>query len=230
MGIAVLTTDTTHHTYWAWKLAEERLLDAVVIETKPPHPPFDTYHPFEAERDAYEREELLADCPAAIDGFAETLRVTTVNEPTVLARIRELRSDLIVAFGTGIIRSPLIAAVDAPLMNLHGGDPEEYRGLDCHLWAIYHGDFDALVTTLHQVDEDLDTGAIVGRRSIVLPKVLHRLRAANTQLCVALTLDALRSLQAGTLGLAPQRQRGRYYSFMPAVLKDVCLHRWEARP
>ena len=43
-------------------------------------------------------------------------------------------------------------------INLHGGDPEKYRGLDSHLWSIYHEDWASLVSTLHVVSKDLDAG------------------------------------------------------------------------
>jgi hypothetical protein len=81
------------------------------------------------------------------------------------------------------------------------------------------------VTTLHAVDAELDTGAIVARGAIPLPDELFQLRAANTEICVALTLALAQEDPIAT----PQRERGRYYSFMPSVLKDVCLRRWSAR-
>jgi hypothetical protein len=225
MRIAALTTDTPHHTYWAWRLAEAGLLGGVVLERKQLAAPFPTHHPFEDERDDYERETLLRDCPAAIDQMAPTLAADTVNEPDVARWLDRLAPDLLVSFGTGLIAQPLVAAWRGRLLNLHGGDPEEYRGLDTHLWAVYHGDFDGIVTTLHAVDEALDTGAIVERAPVPLPDELHQLRAANTAVCVELTLRA-----AGDRSTAiPQRGRGRYYSFMPAVLKDVCLRRWSRR-
>src|SRR3954451_18494031 len=78
--VAVLTTDTTHHTYFVWQLAERGLLDSVVLETRSLSAPFETHHPFEEERDAYERETLLAGAPAGIDGYAQTASVESVDD------------------------------------------------------------------------------------------------------------------------------------------------------
>jgi methionyl-tRNA formyltransferase len=221
--IDVLTTKTPHHAYFVRRLAAEGVLGQVWLEHGSAVAPFPTAHAFEEERDAYERAVLLG----GDDGVIEGRSVESVNDPAVAAG---LDGDLVVSFGTGLIRPPLIEAV-APgrLLNLHGGNPEEYRGLDTHLWAIYHRDFANLVTTLHEVDPGLDTGAIVGQAEIPLARVgaLHELRASNTELCVALVLGAARTLAAeGELLRRAQVRRGRYYSFMPAVLKEICVARF----
>ena len=229
MRVAVLTTETPHHTYYVWRLAERGLLAGVVLETRGYDPGFDTHHPFEEERDAYEREVLLEGAPAAIGGFAETHVAESVNDAGALAAVRGMEPDVIVSFGTGLIRREFIEAAPGTLLNLHGGDPEEYRGLDTHLWAIYHRDFAGLVTALHEVDVEIDTGAIAGRAPIDVERGsgIHQLRAANTKTCVDLTVAAARAKEeVGRVPVAPQRTRGRYYSAMPAVLKELCVRRF----
>lgn len=215
-----MTTDTTHHTWWVWKLAEAGVLDAVVLEERILHPPFDTHHPFEDDRDEYERDVLLQGCPGAIDGFAPTARVETANDQSAVRALGAC--DLVVVFGTGLIAGSTIDLLDGRLLNLHGGDPERYRGLDNHLWSVYHRDFDALVTTLHVVTPRLDTGAIVSAAPIPLSRGsrLHEVRARNTEVCLDLTLAAV---DAPDGPRTPQRSAGRYYSFMPSVLKNICV-------
>jgi methionyl-tRNA formyltransferase len=230
MRAALLTTDTTHHAYWAWRLREQIDIAAIVIEPDRVSPPFETAHRYEEERDRYEREVLLADVGEGLRELAPAHDVADVNDAEALDVLARAEPDLVVSFGTGLLGPELIASVGAPLLNLHGGNPEEYRGLDTHLWAIYHGDFDNLVTTLHVVDAELDTGAIVGQAQLRFEPGagLHRLRAVNTEACVDLTLSAALALER--LGRVPERaqlRRGRYYSFMPAVLKQRCVERFE---
>ena len=56
---------------------------------------------------------------------------------------------------------------------------------------------------------------------------LHELRQVNTEICVRLTLDALAGfVRVGRFVGQAQRRLGRYYSFMPAVLKDLCVERF----
>lgn len=218
MNVALLTTDTTHHTYFAWKLAERFPLSAVVVEQRVARPPFETHHPFEDERDAYERDGLLAGFDGGLEAIAAVQSVESVNDA-------DIDADVALVFGTGRLLPETIAAAPSCL-NLHGGNPEEYRGLDTHLWAIYHGDFSGLVTALHVVEPALDTGDIVEVAPIPLSHAmpLYELRGRNTQVCVELAVRALEQLDAsGTVPRRPQSRVGRYYSFMPAVLKDRCV-------
>ncbi|WP_377806343.1 hypothetical protein ABNQ38_06625 (plasmid) [Azospirillum sp. A29] len=88
---------------------------------------------------------------------------------------------------------PLLSLCPGAFLNLHGGDPEDCRGFDTHLWAIYHGDFAALATTLHHVSPDLDAGDIVATLPLPLHRGmgLHQLRRSNTEICVRLVQEAL---------------------------------------
>jgi methionyl-tRNA formyltransferase len=230
MKIAILTTDTTHHRYFVWRLAERHVLRAVFVETSHIDPTFETAHPFESLRDEYEREVLLAGRASPFRDFAETHEFPSLNAANCVSRLASLTPDVAVVFGTGKLLAPVMNSVSQACLNLHGGNPEEYRGLDSHLWAIYHRDWDNLVTTLHHVDADLDTGDIISQTGLILqPNMqLHQFRAINTQACVDLVVAALDSLQ-NTRFLSRRRQlkRGRYYSFMPQVLKARCVRNFD---
>ena len=138
--------------------------------------------------------------------------------------------EAVVLFGTGIVREPLILRFGDRLFNLHGGDPERYRGLDTHLWAIYHSDFEALVTCLHRVASQLDTGDIVQEGALALRSgmELHELRAENTRVCVNLVGALLATMEKGLeVATRSQKQKGRYYSAMPVEMKQLCLKRFQ---
>ncbi len=226
MRATVLTTDTPHHRSFAFALAEHGRLERVIVETAHAKPPFETFHPYETERDAYERETL----PGATVAFSELGDVEVVDRvDDALPLLTAARPDVIVVFGTGKLSAKTIDAAGLACLNLHGGNPEQYRGLDTHLWSVYHRDFAGLVTALHHVDVELDTGDLValGPVPIVRGMHLHELRAANTRVCTELTLAALDAFDDGSIVRTPQRERGRYYSFVPSVLKDRCVREFE---
>nr|WP_275406870.1 formyltransferase family protein [Desulfovibrio sp. JC010] len=152
-----------------------------------------------------------------------------INEPGVLEAMGRHNIDTVIVFGTSFIKGELLSRYKGSMINLHGGDTELYRGLDTHLWAIYHNDFDSVVTTLHLVDENLDTGHIIAKGQINLSNVntLAELRAENTLLCVELTVSAIAHFEKlGRFVTSKQRSLGRYYSFMPKDLKDVCVRKY----
>ncbi len=229
MRLAVLTTETPHHTWFVMRLAERLPIARVVVEEHAPPAPFPTFHPFEARRDEHERAAFFAGREARISDFAPVTACASVNASEIVADLAKLGPDLTVVFGTGLLRRALLEGTPGVLLNLHGGNPEEYRGLDSQLWAVYHGDFPALVTTLHFVDPELDTGDIAFQAAVPLhPGMeLHELRAANTGVCVDLALAAASEFaRSGNVPRRPQARKGRYYSHMPAVLKDLCVRRF----
>ena len=230
MNVVLCTTDTTHHTYFAWKLRERFPLRAIVLETKQKVPPFETFHPFEELRDRYEQDILLKDCNLKLKDLAELRSVDSINSEEGITTLQALKPDVMILFGTGKLLAQAIELASIVCINLHGGNPEHYRGLDTHLWAIYHRDFKNLITTLHRVDSRLDTGDIIFQSELKLSSdsKLHQLRSINTEVCVTLSTLALSSLESiGSLPSRKQVAMGRYYSWMPSTLKADCLNKFE---
>ena len=227
MKLAIFTTDTLHHAHFVREMSGEFGDTCAFEETTSAQPRFATAHPFEEERDRHEAERWFGGANASIADYTQCLSFSRLNDRQAIEQIAAYAPDLTVVFGTGKLSLEVIRACHRDrILNLHGGDPESYRGLDTHLWAVYHWDFGALTTTLHRLDEGLDTGQILDQAVVPLTPgmPLHRLRAENTEMAVELTARAVRRFRStGRLHSRPQRKRGRYYSFMPAVLKEICV-------
>lgn len=226
MRIAILTTQTPHHARYVQAVGDVHETAGILLETESLAAPFDTAHPFEHDRDAFEADAWFSGNVPAIADMAPTLSYPSLSQPDAAQALADMQADVAVVFGTGKLSGPILDVLPGRLLNLHGGDPQEYRGLDTHLWAVYHGDFGALVTCLHFVAPTLDSGAMLELKPVPLAKgmELHQLRHANTEVCIDITLSALKGFARGNmLRVTPQQRRGRYYSFMPAVLKDICM-------
>lgn len=231
MKLLILTTQTTHHARFVQELIKTYPETQAVLETRGLKAPFNISHDYLAEQDRYERNLWFGGDDVQVADLVPTISAESINDPQVIAHIQSAAPDVVVVFGTGKINPEVINAVpQGRMLNLHGGDPEEYRGLDTHLWAIYHGEFDQLITCLHEVAPALDTGAIVGRMALPLraDMALHELRAENTQICIDLTLGAVKELEdTGAIAMASQTKKGRYYSFMPSDLKEICVQKFK---
>ncbi|WP_204106218.1 MULTISPECIES: formyltransferase family protein [Spirulina sp. CCY15215] len=229
MNIILLTTNTSHHLYYAWKITERFSLKAIFLETSSVQPPFETYHPFEKLQTSYEKETLLSQFNSDFADLAETYQVKSINDSKNISILQSLKPDLVLVFGTRKLSKSIIQLANRACLNLHGGNPEYYRGLDTHLWSIYHNDFNNLVTTLHHVDLDLDTGEIVFQAQLKPSRKTHlyELRTLNTEVCVNLSMLAIHTLNmSGFLPSRKQLARGRYYSFMPSLLKEDCVKKF----
>ena len=93
---------------------------------------------------------------------------SSINDPAH-SKIEELNPDMVIIFGTSKVSPNIISIPTKLCLNLHGGAPEYYRGLDSHLWAIYHNDFENLITTMH-FEPELDSGRIIFQEQLELSK------------------------------------------------------------
>jgi methionyl-tRNA formyltransferase len=228
--IAILTSGKSHHTFFVRELLKLYLNIDVYIEKKKIVCPFDNFHYFEEEREKFELIEFFENKIVNISDLTRCFYFDSINSELVLNELKNSRPDIVFVLGTGLIKYPLINLLNTmkiPLLNFHGGNPEKYRGLDSHLWSIYHKDFSELKVCLHEIDEDLDTGNIVSIEQIILSKEikLYQLRKLNIELCINMAIETINFYSNfGKISSNTNSKNGRYYSFMPAVLKNICLN------
>lgn len=227
MKLVILTTQTPHHTWFTWYLNQAFPVSHVLLESWSASAPFETEHPFEEQRESYE-SNAVAEATGGKTAIAEFLPRSTfrrINDPDAIDLLKVIEPDIIIVFGTGLLYQQVIECCPNGIFNLHGGDPEEYRGLDTHLWAIYHRDFENLITTLHRLNPELDDGEVFRSKTVPLAPgmKIHQLRLTNSEVCLNLALDLLSEYQMGrSIVTTPQQKKGRYYSFMPTELKEIC--------
>ena len=230
MKILILTTETPHHVHFVEQISLLGYELAVIKETDILQPSYDTSHSFEATRDRFEINNWFNGVQGRLEEFADVYDFERINQQKCVNLIKKLNPSVTIVFGTQILNENVIRACNNKIFNLHGGDPTKYRGLDSHLWAIWHDDFDSIVTTLHQVEKTFDTGAIFELSSVPMAKVscVSQLRYWNTQVCVEMSVRLIETIALGTAyTLTPQTTLGRYYSFMPGALKQACVSKFE---
>lgn len=229
MKLVILTTETIHHTRFVQEISEEFEVESVFIETQIHQASFETEHPFEARRDEYEKDTFFGGKRVSLRDVSSVFEVDSVNSPEAIQELKRVCPDVVLVFGTGLIHPAVIEQCSSGMVNLHGGAPELYRGLDSHLWAIYHEDFSSLTTTLHRVNTRLDDGDIILEEQLPITRdmPLYQLRAMNTDVCLRMSLAALDMYSRfGTFVTRRQRDVGRYYSFMPSCMKEICMNKF----
>jgi methionyl-tRNA formyltransferase len=91
----------------------------------------------------------------------ELIRVTSVNAPDAIARLRQLRPKAVLVVGTRIISRTVLSSIATPFINYHDGITPKYRGIHGGYWAAAEGDLDNFGVTAHLVDAGIDTGAVL---------------------------------------------------------------------
>jgi folate-dependent phosphoribosylglycinamide formyltransferase PurN len=87
--------------------------------------------------------------------------IGSVNSDACRQALRELRPDVVVVYGTRIIKRDTLASVAAPFINYHAGVNPKYRGQNGAYWARSHADPGRAGVTIHLVDEGVDTGDVL---------------------------------------------------------------------
>lgn len=230
MKVSILTTETIHHTFFVRGLIENGY-DVSVFCEKKRKIAFSSFlvqsfelkkKKFDALQEDYEVKRWFNGNRVNLKDICEITNLDDINSSSSIRLIQKSNPNLIIVFGTGKIKRELINLFNNNIYNLHGGDPEKYRGLDSHYWAIYHKDYGSLKTSLHKILPKLDTGDIYKTEKIKLwnNMSLFQLRSSNTELCLELSLELINNYQTNNkIKCFKQKSLGRYYSIMPESLK-----------
>jgi hypothetical protein len=80
-------------------------------------------------------------------------------------RIADLELDLLVRFGFGILRGPILTSARGGIWSYHLGDPARFRGGPPGFWEVYE-DFPETRATLQCLTEALDAGVILKQAAL----------------------------------------------------------------
>ena len=225
---ALLTTKTTHHIYYENQIYRKFKNIITIFETEIIKPSFQTNVNFEKKRNKYEKKVFFKNKKPIFK--SKTFKVANINNLKVIDILKKNKVKYLIVFGTKKITSNILKLYKDKIFNLHGGNPEEYRGLDSHYWSIYHNKFNNLVSCIHILNKKLDDGKIIFKSKLKIPKKtkIHQLREINTKNCINISFKLLKKIsKSGKFKSHNQNKIGRYYSFMPKNFKYICQKKFE---
>lgn len=167
-----------------------------------------------ARRDASEAAWFGAPAPPDARG-APVVRVPpgACNQPSEREAMMRLDPEVVVVFGTGILKGELVAAFGGRMLNLHLGLSPYYRGSGTNFWPLVNREPECLGATIHYLDEGIDTGPIVEH---VRPDVHpadgpHDLGNRAIVAAADRLIAVVRAHGAGRVRAVPQWTGGRLY-------------------
>ena len=84
-----------------------------------------------------------------------------MNAPKVLNAVKNLAPDVVVVYGTSLIKRALLSVMPKYVINLHAGLSPYYRGAATLYWPIYFMEPQNLGYTFHLIDLKIDHGDIL---------------------------------------------------------------------
>jgi methionyl-tRNA formyltransferase len=226
MKVIIFSTNTKHHTYFINKISEQFDICSIIYERRKIKKKYVTDPFFQEEEDEYE-ERFFEEVPKHIDN-KKMIEVYSVNDKSLAEYVKHLKPDLGISFGTGIIKPYIFNIPKWGTINIHRGCIDKYRGLDSDLWALYNKDYNNIDVTLHYVDERLDTGNVISKKSINLDSIkdIYNIRYATTILATQMIIETLSEFKKQNTKISAQKQKqlGQYYSAMSLDDKFIALN------
>jgi methionyl-tRNA formyltransferase len=247
MRIGVLTTDTPHHRYFLGELHRQLPAGTEIVVNlfeNRPYPwrkrarrhfvrslpnlwratvlnPYLQSRRFAERQLAWEEAAFFPTGERCLPPGLPSQAVRSVNDLEAADVLVERKPDLLLVYGTGLVKESVFRRVPLGAVNAHGGLLPAYRGLDTNLWAALAGRPEEMAVTWHAVDADYDTGPVYLQRRIgrIAGLNLLTLRYHTALIATAMAVELLQRFSAIRAAARPQAGASRYYGPMPQLLK-----------
>jgi folate-dependent phosphoribosylglycinamide formyltransferase PurN len=114
------------------------------------------------------RKRLKPAWKIAADHHIPIFHCKNINDPTCQQFIEQLKPDLLIsAYFSQILKSNIIELPKHGGLNIHPGWLPAYKGAMAYFWVLKNGS-DRGGVTVHWIDEGIDTGEVLARRSFPL--------------------------------------------------------------
>ena len=139
-------------------------------------------------------------------GGARQSIVSSHNGPDCLALLDQEQPDVIIVYGTAILKAPLFDRARIITLNMHTGLSPWYRGDSTLFWPVFYDDPDHLGVTVHELVAAVDGGDIASTGKVVYEQGDSEadLFAKGVKIGTELYLSAAESALNGTLVCKPQ--------------------------
>jgi len=163
---------------------------------------------------------------AAIEMGVPVYQPRRVREPEFIGTLRTIAPEAIVVAAYGqILPKEILTLPKYGCINIHASLLPAYRGAAPINWSILRGDRETGITIM-QMDEGMDTGAILLQGSLVIgpADTAGSLTEKMSLLGAELIIKALPQIEAGTL--RPQQQDHGKATLAPPLKKEEGLVNW----
>ena len=222
-SIVYLSTDTPHHRYLIKSFERKKIFfEKIFFETTPIKPNFKT-ESFEKKKINKFEKNFFRNFDSQIN-FENISLVKNINNKIVYNYIKKKKPKICIVFGTRKIEKRIIHLFKKKfIINIHRGIMSKYRGLDSDLWAILENRLDLVGITIHEVKEKLDSGRTFYEKKLnIKNKKIYQLRYYTTVLAVKYLLLLIKNILKKKKVKIKKLRLGKYYSFMPLILKNKC--------
>lgn len=178
MRIVILTGDEMRHQYFRSKVATSDGIDVLASYCEGVEKSLANQISSNPNASNLEKLHIAARTQSEADYFGQSLNSIrdksnatkiakgAINAPDIVQDITALNPDLLVCYGSSLIKSELLSKFETKFVNVHLGLSPYYRGAGTNIWPLINGEPDMVGATFMFIDKGIDTG-----------KIIHQIRA-----------------------------------------------------
>lgn len=165
VSVIVITGDSKRHLYFVCEMEKHFRVLKVISEVK-----FDYKKAYEESPDselvnfhftARDKSEDIYFGNSHPKSEILKLEKGMVNAPETVTMLANLNADLVLLYGTSIIKKPLLEYYSGKVINMHLGLSPYYRGSGTNFWPIVDGLPECVGATIHLAIPQVDAGPIL---------------------------------------------------------------------
>lgn len=156
------------------------------------------------------------------------INVDDVNDYECQIEVRSKNPDLVLVYGSGILKAETIEAFGGNIYNIHSSILPYYRNVHSDFWAYMDNRKELIGVTVFKLESGIDTGEIAIQYRCDLPgnAKLHEYKAKNLENIPSMVEDFIAKFFAGQVILKPQDLKEGSVAKTPE-LKDI-IHFFKA--
>lgn len=214
--LVLFTTDTLHHKYFIQSLNSIKDIEIFIFIDRNK---IKKQNSFDISQNNFEKKKFFQNKKYSIKN--KKFYFSNINSKNTIQKIRSIRPDIGILFGTKKVNQDFIKLFHNKLINIHRGIMEKYRGLDSEFWAAYHKKFNLIGTTIHIVNKELDKGKILLQKKLILKKNMkcYQLRYYTTKIASDEISKIVKNILNNKKKFKKKQIHGKYFSSIPSEIK-----------
>ncbi|MEP2978657.1 MAG: formyltransferase family protein [Lentilitoribacter sp.] len=173
MRIIILTGDEMRHQYFRNKLALAKGIEVLASYCEGVEKSLANQIKTNPNASDIEKLHIAARTQSETDYFQQSLNSMgeqsnarkiakgAINDADIVKQIIDLNPDLLICYGSSLIKSELLQKFEGKFLNVHLGLSPYYRGAGTNVWPLINGEPDMVGATFMYIDEGIDTGSII---------------------------------------------------------------------
>ena len=173
MKVIILTGSEIRHKFFRLKISSDSRFDVIATFCEGEEKSLETKVKSDPNSSQIELMHVDARTQAEKDFFGLSINAMPdeskptfiqkggINDKQVVNSIKSLNADLIICYGSSIIKSELLEIYSGRFLNVHLGLSPYYRGTATNIWPLINSEPEFVGATFMYIDAGIDTGEII---------------------------------------------------------------------